>query len=261
VRNSYDEDCGYLRGQPREWQDRCAGFDAVPDPKTTSAVKVKGRCPRCGHPIWRDLRSQRGVVAMAHGGNGEDLSYLMTCNCVYAHKDAPDGVHGCGAQGGVKVEGDQGSLTVSYVEVTPEQRVIEAWADDAVHNRLARTRAWAQQWMTLLTAVTGLVSFGAVIDAAGDLGALSLGWRTLYVTLGGMALACVVMAVVRAWQAANPIKIGALAADCHGRKLAYNEAVAYSAAQLADSYGWAIVAVLLLAASVATRVLTAPPPS
>ncbi len=258
---SPNDTCNYVRGEPTGWETDCVDFEAVRGaPSADLPVSVYGSCPRCKHPISRNLRPQDAVIGVA-GEQQEGLHYLMTCNCIYGHEGAPEGVHGCGAQGGVRVLEKDGQLEVGYVMVTPEQRDVEAWANDATGNRLAKTRAWAQQWMALLTAVTGFVSFGVIIDAAGDLGALSWGWRLLYAALGGMALASIVIAVVRAWQAANPIKIDKLEADCEARRRKYDAAVEYSATQLGDSYGWAVVGALLFAASMVIRVMTAPPPS
>jgi hypothetical protein len=222
---------------------------------------VSGLCPRCRHPISKGLRAQEGVIAAAGPDPPKDLIYLMTCNCVHGHAGAPEGAYGCGAQGGLTVVGTDGAFEVQYRHVSPEQREVEAWADDALRNRLKRTRAWAQQWMTLLTAVTGLVSFGAILDVAGDLGALAWGWRLLYATLGGLALACMVAAIVRAWQASNPVSIGRLEADCVSRRSMYDAAVARSATSLADSYGWTVVGASLFVISMIVRVMTAPPPS
>ena len=254
----------YLSGEPPDWPSKCEGFDAKSDPKNKELpVLVTGSCPRCNHRISLNLRPQPGVIVLASNGDesDDDYRYLMTCNCVCGHTGAPEGVHGCGAQGGIKVVDKDGSFHVAYVEVSPEQRNIEAWANEATRNPLAKRRTWAQQWIALLSAVTGLLSFGVVVDVAGDLGALPLGWRLLYATLGGMALICVVEAVVRAWQAANPTKIKELKADCAGRKAAYDTALDYSAARLSDSYGWAVVALLLFAASIVVRILSAPLPS
>lgn len=250
----------YVRGQPENWASSCQDFKAEPDPQNKDLpVLIEGSCPACRHPISRDLRSQPAVIAAALSDSTEDLYYLMTCNCVFGHPGAPDGVHGCGAQGGIKVVESNGMLNVIHHEVSPEQRDVEAWADDATRNRLAKTRAWAQQWMALLTAVAGLVSFGVVVDAAGDLGALAWGWRLLYAALGGLAIASIVTAVVRAWQAANPIKIEELKADCAARTSTYDAAVKYSETHLGKSYVWAVVGVLLFAASMVIRVMTAPP--
>jgi hypothetical protein len=252
----------YFRGEPERWRAQCPGFSVQSVPGAGGPhLEVTGECPRCTHPISMSLRAQDGVVALAEDDAEESACYLVTCNCVRGHPDAPDGVFGCGAQGGIRLASRGGTFQVHYHEITPEQRRIEAWMDDAISHRLTKMRTWAQQWMALLTAITGLVSFGAVLDAAGDLGALSWGWRLLYATLGGMALACIVTAVVRAWQASNPIKFDELQADCKSHKDAYDKAVEYSTDQLTDSYGWAVASVVLFVASMVVRIMTAPPPA
>ena len=96
----------------------------------------------CRYPISRNLRSHDAVIGVA-GEQQEDLHYLMTCNCIYGHEGAPEAAHGCGAQGGVRVLKKDDRLVVRYVRVSPEQRDVEAWANDATTNRLAKMRVWA----------------------------------------------------------------------------------------------------------------------
>jgi hypothetical protein len=252
---------GYVRGEPEQWSAACTGFSAESTPGAeVQEVEVTGRCPRCTHQISMNLGAQEAVIALARDAR-TSASYLMKCNCVQGHPDGPDGVFGCGAQGGIEVVEVGDAFEVRYKLIPPEQRGIEDWVDDAIAHRLTKTRTWAQQWMALLTAITGLVSFGAVLDAAGDLGALSWGTRLLYATLGGMALACIVTAVVKAWQASNPIRFDELKADCRSHKVAYDKAVKHSTDHLTDSYGWAVAAVVLFIASMVVRIMTAPPPT
>ena len=63
--------------------------------------RVRGPCPRCGHPI-DDEQTLTAITGLSRPGSGSKeilsshMSVDITCGCGERHTGAPDGVYGCG---------------------------------------------------------------------------------------------------------------------------------------------------------------------
>lgn len=93
----------YEPGCPAEWNDGVKAFTA----KWTSVADSRrflltGPCPRCRHPISKELTDQIGVGLAAPN---EPIQVRVTCTCGEVHPGAPAGApSGCGAWGTVIIE-------------------------------------------------------------------------------------------------------------------------------------------------------------
>jgi hypothetical protein len=93
----------YERGQPENW-DEGIKFLSASWVKTESSLAylMTGPCPRCSHPISKDLTDIRGFGFAA---DSEEIRASVRCNCAMAHQGRPDGVSsGCGAEGAVSIQ-------------------------------------------------------------------------------------------------------------------------------------------------------------
>lgn len=254
---------GYRHGQSENWAEDCAGclkLDGDVDAGTKMLTRIVGTCPMCGHPIVKTIRPfEEDVVGFSADQRCKRLEdgaklYLVTCNCVYAHDGAPEGVRGCGAQGTVRVTpGEGGGGTLEYAKTTGEQRDPDEWFEAAVSQRLSRVRELATQWSAMLGVVTGFVAFGAIFDA-GDAGiaATSGRWKP-YLVLAGLALAAAMAAVVLGAQAASLKRFDVLPSDLTGRASSYAQARRHAQDRLKASQVCCAAAVAVLGVALIVR--------
>jgi hypothetical protein len=86
----------YVAGTPDNW-DKALSLSVEGIGKDLSLV---GPCPRCSHPIRKDLKAVIGA-ALAPGAR---QVIALRCNCDRQHEGAPPAAGGCGAFGGVALE-------------------------------------------------------------------------------------------------------------------------------------------------------------
>jgi hypothetical protein len=88
----------YLRGTPIEWDEGVKRLT----PTGEGGLALVGPCPRCGDQIRKNLGHIRAPgVALSQRRR---MTVRVVCNCTGAHPEAPGGVVGCGAEGGVELE-------------------------------------------------------------------------------------------------------------------------------------------------------------
>lgn len=97
-----DPDAPYAAGTPSEWDDGTKEFSVNVCGGSQRVYSLTGPCPRCGHELHKDITSYLGP-ALTSGV--ADITVSVRCNCeANTHKGQPDGVNGCGAEGGIRLE-------------------------------------------------------------------------------------------------------------------------------------------------------------
>jgi hypothetical protein len=248
------KDDSYLHGQPENWT--TAEFKPAPD--EGPYVRINGKCPHCAHDISKSIVPLKGAVALAaEKGDSDEKSfrYLVTCNCVRGHADAPDGVRGCGAQGWVVVKSKKGVLSdvVAIEDSDPDEWDKDEYVERMLHEQLPKLREFAGQWTAMLGVVTGFLAVGTFFDfTREDLKVGDLAWK-VYVAGAAVALAAAVIAVALGSQAAGLRQFDEMPADTQGRIAALNDTVAYCRQRLDLSKIAALVSVISLATAMAAR--------
>jgi hypothetical protein len=247
----------YARGEPDTWETACRGFQVTAEADqqggSTAPTLISGTCPRCGHDISKSLVAQADVVAFSATARAGGPAFLVTCNCVGIHPDRPEGVYGCGAQGGVRLTQHGPDWVPVYVRLGVEEREADESAEAARRERLPRLRTFAQQWATAFGAIAGLVTFGAVLDADDAVRALRVPWSYVYVLCGGLALLFAALTVLYASRAAGLKMSSSLAADVPARLMHRDALIESTAGWLRGSYWWAALAVVFFAVSMGIR--------
>jgi len=92
------ENLSYGEISPEEWVRNIGRFRLLND------ELIKGPCPRCDHPIERDVSILFGSGLIAK--SQRSIRIRMKCNCGRNHPGRPDGVkpEGCGAAGELEVD-------------------------------------------------------------------------------------------------------------------------------------------------------------
>ncbi len=174
----------YEPGKPTGWE---AGLQVLQiEVAPTGRRSVRGPCPRCTpHEIVQDVVTQSGTaIAPAP----LPTRVLLVCNCGFHHDGAPQGTRGCGATGAVSLLGDR----VGAAAVSDEERAANAWAIEALKERLPRIRAAAEKWGTTVSALTALLGTGTVVQADDVVRSLTTGaalWYGVFVLLALLAAA------------------------------------------------------------------------
>jgi hypothetical protein len=89
----------YLVGTPPNWASGVSKFTVEgADPK----YELVGPCPRCEHKLSKNLSDMISAPGYA-GGAARNVEIRVKCNCDQPHDGQPDDIHGCGAEGSVKV--------------------------------------------------------------------------------------------------------------------------------------------------------------
>ncbi|MGD0997806.1 MAG: hypothetical protein ABR941_05740 [Thermoleophilia bacterium] len=156
---------------------------------------LEGDCPRCGHPIAKNLDVGGPMLGYAKARLDEEVVFL-SCNCHSGHAGAPAGAVGCGAEGGVRL-----SIPPSPVDIPLEQRQADRWVEKAYNRRLAGVRKLAQQWQTTLGVLTGLLGASTVIGAGTGFHELPHWGRVAYGIVAAAALSLAAIAVYLAAKA------------------------------------------------------------
>ena len=183
-------------------------------------------------------------------------TYLITCNCVFGHEDAPDGTRGCGAQRAVLVKPQQGAEPrVTYVVGAAADWDKDEWIGRAEHDQLPRMRELAGQWTTMLGVVTGFLAVGTIFEfTKKDLGLSGGAWAP-YVLFAALALAAAVAAVYYGSQAAGLRFLKDIPTDVDGRAQHVDGAVTFCAERLTISRYLALASVVALASALAVRAI------
>jgi hypothetical protein len=252
---------GYVHGESAEWQGTIQ-LTAKSDPGGKDFTRIMGVCPRCGHEISKDIRPLRSgaffVEPDAESASEPEVSrtYLITCNCVFGHENAPEGTRGCGAQGAVLVRRSEGAaLLVEHVKGAAADWDRDEWIGRAEHEQLPRMRELAGQWTAMLGVVTGFVAVGTIFDfTKADL-TLSGGAWAAYVVFAALALATAIAAVTYGSQAAGLRYLDDIPADVDGRVQHVDAAVVFCRERLTRSRRLALASVVALAIALAVRVV------
>jgi len=251
----------YVHGESKEWQGPIH-FDVGRDEGGTAFTQIMGTCPRCGHDISRDIRPLKSGAFFAGPGAPppskaeEARTYLITCNCVFGHADAPDGTRGCGAQGAVLVTPNGGKPpVVEHVKGAAADWDKDEWIGHAEHEQLPRMRELAGQWTTMLGVVTGFLAVGTIFEFTKKDLDLSGGVWAAYVLFAGLALAAAVIAVYYGSQAAGLRFLNDIPTDVDGRARRVDDAVAFCSERLTRSRYSALVSVVALAIAMAVRAI------
>jgi hypothetical protein len=250
------KDDSYLHGQPEKWAD--AVFRPVADSPGGPYVRITGECPQCKHDISKSIVPRTGAVALAaEKGDVDEKSfrYLVTCNCIRGHADAPDGVRGCGAQGWVAVKSKKGAISevVAIGDSDPDEWDKDEYVELMLHQQLPKLREFAGQWTAMLGVVTGFLAVGTFFDfTLEDLKIDDLAWK-VYVAGAAVALVAAVIAVALGSQAAGLRQFDEMPADTAGRVKALNDTVEYCRRRLDLSKIAALVSVVSLGIAMAAR--------
>jgi len=250
----------YVRGESDTWH-KAIQFTPEPD-GGKEYTRIAGKCPRCAHEISRDIRPlQSGAyfVKPDAGSASEPevpRTYLITCNCVFGHENAPEGTRGCGAQGAVMVTPNQGAAPlVEHVTGVAADWDKDEWIARAEHEQLPRMREFAGQWTTMLGVITGFVAVGTIFDFTKKDLSLSGGAWAAYVVFAALALAAAIAAVYYGSQAAGLRYLNDIPADVGGRVEHVDAAVVFCAERLKRSRYLALTSVVALAIALGVRVV------
>ena len=255
----------YVRGEPESWTKGCQKLKVVPEEAKVArypaghvrVLRIEGPCPACGHILSKEISplAQGALFAPPRQAEGPRL-YFVTCNCVSPHSGAPDGVRGCGAQGGVQVTTTATGWEVDYASLSIEERDADEWAERARLEQLTRVRQLASHWADVWGVIAGLVAVGMIFDAEktdGKIYGLGPPSSTIYVALVGLALAAAVLAVLFAARAAGLRELDDIPADVKGRVGLQVAMVAYCRSRLTLSRSLALCSVVLIAVALGLR--------
>jgi hypothetical protein len=153
---------------------------------------------------------------------------------------------------------------VNYSPLTPEQRDADAWAEQALQQRLPATRDLAQKWGATVTALTALLGTGTIIDADDAVRALESSYAVYYGIAAGGALLAAAASILFASQAGQ-VGLVQIPPGVKERVALRNSLFEGAARKLRVSGFFAAVAVVLLIASFGIRWYApqkpAPPPT
>ena len=252
----------YARGEPVSWEVLCGKFEVRSHELRVGkyvrghgrAMRIEGKRPGCDHQLSKEISplAQGALFAPPRPAEGAQ-TYVVTCNCVSQHPGAPDGVRGCGAQGGVTVTPKGSGWEVVYANPTVSERDADEWAERARLEQLPRVRALAAQWMAVWGVIAGLITFGTIFDADERIYGLTSPSSAVYVATAGLSLAAAVLAVVFASQAAGLRELDDIPADVAGRVELQVAMVAYCRSRLTQSRIFAMCSVILVAGALGLR--------
>ena len=255
----------YVRGEPESWTKGCQELKVVPEEARVAkhpagrvrVLHIQGPCPACGHILSREISPlAKGALFAPSKQTEGPRRYFVTCNCVSPHSGAPDGVRGCGAQGGVEVTTTATGWEVGYASLSIEERDADEWAERARLEQLTRVRQLASHWTDVWGVIAGLVAVGMIVDAEkadGKIYGLDPPTSTIYVALVGLALAAAVLAVLFAARAAGLRELDDIPADVKGRVGLQVAMVAYCRSRLTLSKFLALCSVALVALALGLR--------
>ena len=249
-------------------------------------ASLKGKCPRCEHEIIKGIlpvaggellaaTAKKSVEAEGSGeteessasetatsrdgcsvtpDDGKSTTYLVTCNCVFGHRDAPEGVRGCGWQAAVRVTSREGERPkVEQVTGNANEWDDDEYVERASRQQLQQVRQFAGQWTAMLGVVTGFLAVGTFFDfTRKDLALQGLAW-IVYAAAALVALAAAVASVAPGFQAAGLKHFTTIPADTGGRMTLMDKAVKDCRLRLSLSRWGALVAVIALAVAVGAR--------
>jgi hypothetical protein len=92
---------------------------------------------------------------------------------------------------------------IRSVLLSSEQREADEWVKQLDRERLPRLREVAQQWGTAVSAVTGLIGAGSIVNADSAVRSLRGGWGLLYGVFAAAALLAAVVSILLAGAAAR----------------------------------------------------------
>jgi len=139
-----------------------------------------------------------------------------------------------------------------YVQLTPQQRDADLWAEQILRERLPRTRELAKEWGATVAAVTALFGTGTVIDADAAVRALLRGWAAAYGVLVCLAILAAGGAILFASSAAQA-RLTVIPPGATERVATREQLVTLSLRDLRVSRWLAAAALLLLIASFGVR--------
>jgi hypothetical protein len=211
-----------------------------------SLLSVSGKCPRCKHPIHREIPERvyevtgDGSTATATVGTsavttetitvGEpaiihairdyverhprpdipEKELVLECDCGHTHAD---GKTGCGAIWSMHLEWDETKTTPVDAKLTPGVDVTaleidaERQRDALGRTELTRLRAAAGNWRTGLAALLALLPTLVVVKGNDAVKDLSNGYKLLIGVLTALgALAAIIAAVLALRAAFGPLK-------------------------------------------------------
>jgi hypothetical protein len=144
------------------------------------------------------------------------------------------------------------SRSAKAVDLTDEQRRANAWAEQAIEQRIPQLRALAGRWTTTLGTLVGLLGGASVLNADDKVRALDSFWRITYGIIAFFAVGLAAVATYLGMLAAGEREFD-VPPDLAGRVREMNNTFQRGRTFLRYSLVLAGIALVLLAISFAVR--------
>jgi len=141
---------------------------------------------------------------------------------------------------------------IGPADVTPEEVLADAWAEESIDERLPRIRTVATAWGAAVTAITALFGLGTLAGADAVVTKLKDPWNVLFGLAALGAILCAAFALYFSSRAAQPARI-VVPIDIGGRMRLPTQAFEAAVDDLKLSRWFAGVAVILLCICIGVR--------